>query len=86
MARVRRHVRRPAGAEEGCVNHDAHVHAYQNECLRRCLIRQLLRWRAERGDDWMRGFVADWKRWPGLREDFKRQWAAGGRGAEGDWR
>ena len=28
----------------------------------------------------------DWKRWPGLREDFKRQWAAGGRGAEGDWR
>ena len=49
-------------------------------------IRQLLRWRAERGDDWMRGFVADWKRWPGLREDFKRQWAAGGRGAEGDWR
>ena len=55
------------------MNHDAHVHAYQNECLRRCLIRQLLRWRAERGDDWMRGFVADWKRWPGLREDFKRQ-------------
>ena len=47
------------------MNHDAHVHAYQNECLRRCLIRQLLRWRAERGDNWMRGFVADWKRWPG---------------------
>ena len=67
------------------MNHDAHMHAYQNECLRRCLIRQLLRWRAERGDDWMRGFVADWKRWHGLREDFRAQWAAGNRGALGDW-
>lgn len=85
MARVRRHVHGPDGAETGRVNHEAHVHAYQTKCLRRCLIRQLLRWRAERGDDWMRGFVAGWKRWPGLREDFKRQWAAGGRGAEGDW-
>ena len=58
----------------------------EREHLRRCLIRQLLRWRAERGDDWMRGFVADWKRWPGLREDFRAQWAAGNRGALGDWR
>ena len=46
----------------------------------------LLRWRAERGDDWMRGFVADWKRWQELRADFWIQAKAGNAGDPGDWR
>ena len=68
------------------MNHEAHVHAYQNECLRRCLIRQLLRWRAERGDDWMRGYVDGWPRWQELRADFWIQAKAGNAGDPGEWR
>lgn len=56
------------------------------EDQRRCLIRQLLAWRAERGLDWLRGYVAGWPRWPELKDDFATQWNAGNRGEAGDWR
>ena len=50
------------------------------------MTRQLLRWRAERGDDWMRGYVDGWPRWQELRADFWIQAKAGNAGDPGEWR
>lgn len=58
----------------------------EQEHMRRCLIRQLLRWRHERGIDWFRSYVDGWKRWDELRDDFAAQWQLGNRGAPNDWR
>lgn len=58
----------------------------EREHMRRCLIRQLLRWRTERGDGWLREYVAGWKRWNELRGDFWKQARAGNTGAAaGRW-
>ena len=60
--------------------------ATQAQALHRSLVRQLLSLRAVYGLDWLRGYVKDWPRWPGLRADFESQWLAGNRGELGDWR
>ncbi|MDO5288529.1 MAG: hypothetical protein Q4F13_02700 [Pseudomonadota bacterium] len=54
--------------------------------MRRCLIRQLLRWRHERGVQWLRGYVDGWGRWDALKGDFADQWRKGNRGETDDWR
>ena len=54
--------------------------------MRRCMVRQLLAWRLERGDDWREQFVAGWAKWPSLKPDVQAQWKAGNRGQPGDWR
>lgn len=51
----------------------------------RCLVRQLLRWRHERGLQWFRGYVQNWKLWDGLKGDFADQWNKGNRGEQDDW-
>lgn len=63
---------------------EADLHPQEHQ--RRCLIRQLLAWRAINGLDWMREYVKDWRRWPDLQHDFEQQWRAGNRGEPGDWR
>ena len=52
----------------------------------RCLVRQLLAWRAARGLDWLRDYIKGWPRWDSLKTDFETQWRAGNRGEPGDWR
>jgi hypothetical protein len=58
----------------------------------RCETRQLLRWTVEHGPDWARGWLAGVAQKRGaaaadrLREDGRRQWSLGNRGARGDWR
>lgn len=54
--------------------------------LHRCLVRQLLGWRALRGLDWLRDYVKGWALWPDLKDDFANQWTRGNRGEPGDWR
>ena len=56
----------------------------EQEHMRRCLVRQLLRWRVERNAE---AFVA-LRRNPGyaaLRQEAERQWSAGNRGECGKW-
>lgn len=60
--------------------------AKELEHMRRCLIRQLLRWRHERGVQWLRGYVDGWGRWDALKGDFADQWRKGNRGETDDWR
>ena len=57
----------------------------QLEHLHRCLVRQLLLWRDQRGLDWLRSYVQGWADWARLKDDFADQWAKGNRGAPGDW-
>lgn len=53
---------------------------------RRCLVREILRRADRNGIGWLEQFVRGWKVWPSIRDDFKRQRAAGNRGEFGDWR
>jgi hypothetical protein len=58
----------------------------------RCEVRQVLAWRVQHGLEWVRQWLAgvDAKRGADaaarLRADCREQWAAGNRGAPGDWR
>lgn len=56
-----------------------HEHKY------RCLIRQLLRWRAQ-GNSRAIEVMKRSAIYPALREDATRQWSLGNRGDVGDWR
>lgn len=68
------------------MNHDAHIIEWQQLELRRSLIRQLLRWHRERGEEWLRGYVDGWKMWEeDLRVDFWAQCRRGNTGEEGKW-
>lgn len=57
----------------------------EREHMRRCLIRQLLAWRHERGLEWLRSYVAGMPMWPQLKDDFARQWRNGNRGEKDKW-
>jgi hypothetical protein len=54
----------------------------------RCEVRHLLARTHGSGLGWLKGFVEDWKRWPGsqLQKDFWTQHKAGNTGQAGDWR
>ena len=56
----------------------------QPERMRRCLVRQLLRWRVERNAE----AIEAMRRSPGyesLKAEAERQWNAGNRGECGKW-
>ena len=53
--------------------HDAHVEAWHVVELRRTLLNDLVSRYRRRGPEWMRRYVAGWRAWPGLREDFWKQ-------------
>lgn len=58
----------------------------EQEHMRRCLIRTLLRRHRELGTDWLRGYVKDWRMWAQeLRVDFWKQQRAGNDGEHGKW-
>ena len=58
----------------------------EQEHMRRCLIRTLLRSHRERGTEWLRGYVKDWRMWAEeLRVDFWKQQRAGNDGEHGKW-
>jgi len=55
----------------------------------RCEVRQVLKWRVERGSAWVHAWLdgAEKKRPVArLRRDCAEQWAKGNQGAWGDWR
>ncbi|WP_458411220.1 DUF7696 family protein [Kocuria rosea] len=62
------------------------------EYRHQCEVRQVLLWRAERGTEWCRAWIAGVAKHRGqaaadrLRADATHQWAAGNRGEHGDWR
>ena len=54
------------------------------EHMRRCLVRQLLRWRVERNVE----AIEAMRRSPGyesLKAEAEKQWSAGNRGEHGKW-
>ena len=51
----------------------------------RCEIRQLLRWRKERGSAWAAGYLEKHPRRAAIEPDIRAQWQRGGRGAWGEW-
>ena len=56
----------------------------QPEHMRRCLVRQLLRWRVERNAE----AIEAMRRNPGyaaLRQEAEQQWSRGNRGEAGKW-
>ena len=56
----------------------------QTEHMRRCLVRQLIRWRVERNAE----AIEAMRRSPGyesLKAEAERQWNAGNRGECGKW-
>ncbi len=56
----------------------------QPEHMRRCLVRQLIRWRVERNAE----AIEAMRRSPGyesLKAEAERQWNAGNRGESGKW-
>ena len=56
----------------------------QPEHMRRCLVRQLIRWRVERNAE----SIEAMRRSPGyesLKAEAERQWNAGNRGESGKW-
>jgi len=56
----------------------------QPEHMRRCLVRQLLRWRVERNAE----AIEAMRKSPGyeaLKAEAERQWSAGNRGECGKW-
>ena len=56
----------------------------QAEHMRRCLVRQLLRWRVERNAE----AIETMRKSPGyeaLKAEAERQWSAGNRGECGKW-
>ena len=58
----------------------------------RCEVRQLLRWRRDKGSQWVRDWLAGVAKLRGqatadqLNADAMQQWRAGNRGQPGDWR
>ena len=55
-----------------------------SEPMRRCLVRQLIRWRVERNAE----AIEAMRRSPGyeaLKTEAERQWNAGNRGESGKW-
>lgn len=67
----------PSTIERGLTSTSEHMH--------RCLVRQLLRWRAQRNA----AAMAAMKRSPmyaALQADANRQWEMGNRGEKGEWR
>lgn len=70
----------------------ASAHADQETHRHRCEVRQLLRWRVERGREWLRTWLAGVERIRGkaallrLEADIRTQWELGNRGARDDWR
>lgn len=62
------------------------------EIRHRCEVRQLLRWRVEKGIEFARDYLAGVEKRRGqaaakvLRDDVLAQWNAGNRGTVGDWR
>ena len=58
--------------------------ADMREYMRRCLVRQLLRWRVERNAEAIEAMrkVANYE---GLKAEAERQWKAGNRGENGKW-
>jgi hypothetical protein len=66
----------PQAARGGCVTEQEH--------MRRCLVRQLLRWRVERNAE----AIEAMRKSPGyeaLKAEAERQWNAGNRGECGKW-
>ena len=63
----------------------------QEEHRHRCEVRQLLAWRAERGRQWLRDWLAGIEKARGaaarkrLEDDIVQQWQRGNRGAAGQW-
>ena len=56
----------------------------EQEHMRRCLVRQLIRWRVERNAE----AIEAMRRAPGyeaLKTEAERQWKAGNRGEDGKW-
>lgn len=61
----------------------------QAENMHQCEVRQILRWRQEKGNAWVMGWLASpavKPRRQRLEADAREQWRLGNRGAEGDWR
>lgn len=58
----------------------------------RCEVRQVLRWRVEKGREWTRAWLNGVERARGkacadrLRAECREQWERGNRGARDDWR
>lgn len=55
----------------------------------RCEVRQMLKWRAERGSAWVHGWLERAEKVrpvSRLRRDCAEQWSRGNRGEWGDWR
>lgn len=53
--------------------------------MHRCLVRQLLRWRAEGNRSALEAMKQS-RIYPGTKDDANEQWVRGNRGAQGDWR
>lgn len=68
-------------------------YTYSQEWMHQCLVRAVLKMRAQKGGDHAREFLAGFEQKakikPGesqLRKDCTAQWGAGNRGKDGDWR
>lgn len=53
--------------------------------MHRCLVRQLLRWRAEGNRSALEAMKQS-RIYPDIKDDANEQWARGNRGTQGDWR
>lgn len=74
----------PAEAGVGCVSVALNPGMTQPEHMRRCLVRQLIRWRVDRNAE----AIEAMRRSPGyesLKAEAERQWNAGNRGECGKW-
>ena len=74
----------PAEAGVGGVSVALNPGMTQTEHMRRCLVRQLIRWRVDRNAE----AIEAMRRSPGyesLKAEAERQWNAGNRGECGKW-
>lgn len=62
---------------------------FDEEYRHQCEVRQLLKWRTERGITWFRKYISDngfGGRKTKLLDDVADQWKKGNRGQKDDWR
>jgi len=61
------------------------LHSSELEFLHRSAVRQLCKWRAEKGLQWFRDFIGKNKLDEPLLTDYADQWKKGNRGEWGKW-
>lgn len=55
------------------------------EHMRRCLVRQLIRWRVERNAEAIEAMRRSMAGYAALKQEAEQQWSKGNRGEEGRW-